>query len=57
MQNYSDTLYNNWKDAPASMLPVYTKLIGAGLRIWVFRCNLLTHFITNMHKSSRLFRK
>ncbi|XP_047951379.1 serine carboxypeptidase 24-like [Salvia hispanica] len=32
----SDTLFNNWKDAPASMLPVYTKLIAAGLRIWVF---------------------
>ncbi|KAG6424250.1 hypothetical protein SASPL_114665 [Salvia splendens] len=28
----SDTLFNNWKDAPASMLPVYTKLIAAGLR-------------------------
>ena len=35
----SDPLINNWKDSPASMLPVYTKLIAAGLRIWVFRCN------------------
>ncbi|KAG6410509.1 hypothetical protein SASPL_128570 [Salvia splendens] len=32
----SDPLINNWKDSPASMLPVYTKLIAAGLRIWVF---------------------
>ncbi|KAL1563524.1 Serine carboxypeptidase 24 [Salvia divinorum] len=32
----SDPLFNNWKDSPASMLPVYTKLIAAGLRIWVF---------------------
>ncbi|XP_057767208.1 serine carboxypeptidase 24-like [Salvia miltiorrhiza] len=32
----SDPLFQNWKDSPASMLPVYTKLIAAGLRIWVF---------------------
>ncbi|TVU18521.1 hypothetical protein EJB05_34625 [Eragrostis curvula] len=33
----SDTINNNWGDAPRSMLPIYRELIAAGLRIWVFR--------------------
>lgn len=32
----SDTLIMNWKDSAASVLPIYRKLIAAGLRIWVF---------------------
>ncbi|XP_073269158.1 serine carboxypeptidase 24-like [Primulina huaijiensis] len=32
----SDVLLRNWKDADLSMLPIYRKLIAAGLRIWVF---------------------
>ncbi|KAK9124308.1 hypothetical protein Sjap_013910 [Stephania japonica] len=32
----SDTISNNWGDAPKSMLPIYQELIAAGLRIWVF---------------------
>ncbi|XP_073062513.1 serine carboxypeptidase 24-like [Primulina eburnea] len=32
----SDVLLRNWKDADFSMLPIYRKLIAAGLRIWVF---------------------
>ncbi|KAK1693969.1 hypothetical protein QYE76_010666 [Lolium multiflorum] len=31
----SYTIYNNWRDEPRSMLPIYKELIGAGLRIWV----------------------
>ncbi|XP_051183442.1 serine carboxypeptidase 2 isoform X2 [Lolium perenne] len=34
----SNTINRNWRDAPSSMLPIYKELIGAGLRIWVFRC-------------------
>ncbi|PIN17653.1 Serine carboxypeptidases (lysosomal cathepsin A) [Handroanthus impetiginosus] len=32
----SDVLLRNWKDSDASVLPIYKKLIAAGLRIWVF---------------------
>ncbi|KAM0953223.1 putative carboxypeptidase D [Dioscorea sansibarensis] len=32
----SDLLYNNWRDSPRSMLPLYKELIAAGLRIWMF---------------------
>ncbi|RAL37720.1 unnamed protein product [Cuscuta campestris] len=32
----SDTLLKNWNDTEISMLPIYRKLIAAGLRIWVF---------------------
>ncbi|KAG0530631.1 hypothetical protein BDA96_05G203400 [Sorghum bicolor] len=32
----SDPLYYNWTDTPASMLPIYKELIGAGLKVWVF---------------------
>nr|WGC54933.1 P-(S)-hydroxymandelonitrile lyase [Echinochloa crus-galli var. zelayensis] len=32
----SNSLYDNWTDAPASMLPIYKELIGAGLKVWVF---------------------
>lgn len=32
----SDVLLRNWKDTDFSMLPIYRKLIAAGLRIWVF---------------------
>ncbi|TVU18545.1 hypothetical protein EJB05_34650 [Eragrostis curvula] len=32
----SDTIGDNWGDAPRSMLPIYKELIAAGLRIWVF---------------------
>ncbi|KAK1693960.1 hypothetical protein QYE76_010657 [Lolium multiflorum] len=32
----SDPIYNNWRDAPRSMLPIYKELTEAGLRIWVF---------------------
>ncbi|KAK4415205.1 Serine carboxypeptidase 24 [Sesamum alatum] len=37
-ENYAenDVLGRNWKDSEASMLPIYKKLIAAGLRIWVF---------------------
>lgn len=31
-----DTLLKNWKDSDDSMLPIYKKLMDAGLRIWVF---------------------
>ncbi|XP_009792407.1 serine carboxypeptidase 24-like [Nicotiana sylvestris] len=32
----SDILLKNWKDSDDSMLPIYKKLMAAGLRIWVF---------------------
>ncbi|CAN4113230.1 unnamed protein product [Withania somnifera] len=32
----SDTLLKNWKDSDDSMLPIYKKLMAAGLRIWIF---------------------
>jgi len=32
----SDVVYDNWKDSPASVLPIFRKLIKAGLRIWVY---------------------
>ncbi|CAL5066539.1 unnamed protein product [Urochloa decumbens] len=32
----SDQIFKNWTDAPASMLPIYKELIGAGLKVWVF---------------------
>ncbi|KAL2484038.1 Serine carboxypeptidase-like 31 [Forsythia ovata] len=30
------TLFYRWSGSRASVLPIYTKLIGAGLRIWVY---------------------
>lgn len=32
----SETLNRNWNDTDASILPIYRKLVAAGLRIWVF---------------------
>lgn len=32
----NDTIFNNWKDSLFSVLPIYQKLIRAGLRIWVY---------------------
>lgn len=32
----SDVLLKNWKDSDDSMLPIYKKLMAAGLRIWMF---------------------
>ncbi|KAL8037334.1 hypothetical protein ABFX02_11G032600 [Erythranthe guttata] len=32
----SDVLLRNWNDSDVSVLPIYKKLIAAGLRIWVF---------------------
>lgn len=32
----SETLNRNWNDTDSSVLPIYRKLIAAGLRIWVF---------------------
>lgn len=29
-------IFNNWKDGRFSVLPIYKKLIAAGLRIWVY---------------------
>lgn len=34
---FSDIVGDKWADSPLSMLPIYKELIGAGLRIWVFR--------------------
>lgn len=30
------TIFNNWADSKPSVLPIYKKLISAGLRIWVY---------------------
>lgn len=30
------TIFSNWADSKPSVLPIYKKLIGAGLRIWVY---------------------
>ncbi|KAL8129730.1 hypothetical protein V2J09_018885 [Rumex salicifolius] len=30
------TIFSNWNDTKPSMLPIYRKLIDAGLRIWVY---------------------
>lgn len=30
------TIFNGWSDSKESMLPIYKKLIAAGLRIWVY---------------------
>ncbi|MCO5606827.1 hypothetical protein L7F22_061018 [Adiantum nelumboides] len=32
----SDVLFENWKDAEFSMIPVYKELISAGFKIWLF---------------------
>ncbi|XP_062156468.1 serine carboxypeptidase-like 27 [Alnus glutinosa] len=32
----SDIVGNYWADSPLSMLPIYSELIAAGLRIWVY---------------------
>ncbi|KAL8488609.1 hypothetical protein ACS0TY_024774 [Phlomoides rotata] len=32
----SDVLLRNWKDSDSSVIPIYKKLIAAGLRIWLF---------------------
>lgn len=32
----NDTIFNNWPDSRPSVLPIYKKLIEAGLRIWVY---------------------
>jgi hydroxymandelonitrile lyase/serine carboxypeptidase-like clade 2 len=33
----SNLLFDNWTDVATSMLPIYRELIGAGLKVWVFR--------------------
>lgn len=40
----SDQIFHEWKDSPLSVLPIYSKLISAGLRVWVYRyvCILLS---------------
>lgn len=35
--DWSDTISQNWHDAPRTMLPIYKELLWAGLTIWVFR--------------------
>lgn len=37
---HSDIVGNYWADSPLSMLPIYSELIAAGLRIWAFRSPL-----------------
>lgn len=32
----SDVVYENWNDSASSILPIFRKLIKAGLRIWVY---------------------
>ncbi|XP_021618819.1 serine carboxypeptidase-like 28 [Manihot esculenta] len=32
----SSAIRGNWRDSPKSMLPIFKKLIAAGIRIWVF---------------------
>ncbi|KAJ9175581.1 hypothetical protein P3X46_014124 [Hevea brasiliensis] len=32
----SSAIRGNWSDSPKSMLPIFKRLIGAGIRIWVF---------------------
>jgi hypothetical protein len=29
---------SKWNDSPSTVLPILKKLMGAGLRIWVYRC-------------------
>ncbi|GAB4831266.1 Serine carboxypeptidase-like 31 [Ancistrocladus abbreviatus] len=39
LKNWSicnSTIFNNWSDSKPSVLPIYQKLIAAGLRIWVY---------------------
>lgn len=31
------TVFDGWSDSKGSVLPIYNKLIAAGLRIWVYR--------------------
>jgi serine carboxypeptidase-like clade 2 len=30
-------IFHEWSDSKTSVLPIYKKLIAAGLRIWVYR--------------------
>ncbi|KAG9158723.1 hypothetical protein Leryth_024012 [Lithospermum erythrorhizon] len=40
------TVFHKWKDSKDSVLPIYKKLIGTGLRIWVYRNqSLLFHVL------------
>ncbi|KDP20921.1 hypothetical protein JCGZ_21392 [Jatropha curcas] len=39
LKNWSicnDTIFKEWKDSKPSVLPIYKKLIAAGIRIWVY---------------------
>lgn len=33
---YSEVI-RKWNDSPATVLPILKKLMGAGLRVWVYR--------------------
>lgn len=33
----SDKIFHDWKDTKPSVIPIYKKLIAAGVRIWVYR--------------------
>lgn len=47
----SMTVFDNWFDTKKSVLPIYKKLIAAGLRIWVYRYTYATlTFIRFEHK-------
>lgn len=35
-------IFKSWSDSKESVLPIYKKLISAGLRIWVYRYILQT---------------
>lgn len=38
----SMTIFDGWSDSKESILPIYKKLIAAGLRIWVYRCMFIS---------------
>ena len=43
--NASMKIFNEWYDSKPSVIPIYKKLIAAGLKIWVYRYILYTQFL------------
>lgn len=44
--NDSELLNRNWNDTDVSILPIYRQMIADGLRVWVFRLEILYLLLT-----------
>lgn len=46
---FSMSIFGNWSDSKESVLPIYHKLIDAGLKIWVYRYYITISYSHILH--------